>query len=36
MILGKFDEGRQRGWGRFKLEYSIEVDVREIMCVVIE
>jgi hypothetical protein len=36
MILGKCDEGRPLGRGRFKLEYRIEVNVREIMCDVIE
>jgi hypothetical protein len=37
MILGKCDEGRQRGWGgRFTLEDSIEMDVKEIIYVVIE
>jgi len=36
MILGKCDEGRQRGRGRLTLEGSIEVDVKEIMCGVTE
>jgi hypothetical protein len=36
MILGKCDEGRTRGIGRFTLGYSIEVDVKEITCGVME
>jgi hypothetical protein len=36
LILGKCDEGRRRGRGRFILEDSIEVDVKEINDVVIE
>jgi hypothetical protein len=36
LIPGKCDEGRRRGRGRFILEDSIEVDVKEIMYVVIE
>jgi len=31
MILEKGDEGRPRGRGRFTLEDSIELDVKEIM-----
>jgi hypothetical protein len=31
MILGRCDERRPRGRGRFSLEDSIEVDVKEIM-----
>jgi len=36
MILGKCDEWRPRGRGRFTLEDSMEVDVKEIIYVVIE
>jgi hypothetical protein len=36
LILGKCDEGRRRGRGRFTVEDGIEVDVKEIMYVVIE
>jgi hypothetical protein len=31
MILGKCDKRRPRGRGRFALEDSIEVDVKEII-----
>jgi len=36
LVLAKCDEARPRGRGRFTLEDSIEVDVKEIMYVVIE
>jgi hypothetical protein len=36
LVLGKCDDGRPRGRGRFILENSIEVDVKEIMYVVTE
>jgi hypothetical protein len=35
IILGKSDEGRPRGRGRFTLEDSIELNVKEIMYVVV-
>jgi hypothetical protein len=36
MLLGKCDERRPQGRGRFTLKASIEVDVKEMMHVVIE
>jgi len=36
MVLGKYDEGRPRGRGRFTLEDSIEVDVKVLMYGVID
>jgi hypothetical protein len=36
LILGKYDERRPRGRGRFTLEDSIEEDIRQIFYVVLE